>query len=90
MKLKQYNIEDFDEYSCMYNSYLVLTGKFTFKEVLERDEGAAFIFNPTKHHVPLPDDAYDILTDYFEELEEYEMCAELRSAKSLASVMTLI
>ena len=60
-KLKQFSIEDFDEYSCMYNSYLILTGKATYQEILEKDDGAAFIFNPTKHYVPLEDDANDIL-----------------------------
>jgi hypothetical protein len=89
-KLKQFSIEDFDEYSCMYNSYLVLTGKATYEERLEKDDGAAFIFNPTKHYVPLDDDAYDILMEYFSEIEEYEMCGELSKAKSLASVISLI
>ena len=90
MKLKQFSIEDFDEYTCMYNSYLVLTGRGSYTEILEKDEGAAFIFNPTKHYVPLQDDAYDILTEYFEEIEQYEICEELRKAKSLAAVLYVI
>jgi|TARA_R110002020_G_scaffold164988_3_gene352197 hypothetical protein len=90
MKLKQFSIEDFDEYTCMYNSYLVLTGRASYTEILEKDEGAAFIFNPTKHYVPLQDDAYDILTEYFEEIEQYEICEELRKAKSLAAVLYVI
>lgn len=89
-KLKQFNIEDFDEYSCMYNSYLVITGKQGYEDILEKDEGAGFIFNPTKPYYPMEDDVYDILIDYFEEIEKYEMCNEIKKAKELATLMDVL
>ena len=51
------------------------------KSILNREEGAGFIFNPTEVMVPLQDDAYDILIDYFAEEEEYEKCSELKQSK---------
>ena len=48
----------------MYNSYLVITGKREYTDILEEEEGAGFIFNPTKPYYPMADDAYDILIDY--------------------------
>lgn len=81
MRLKKFDIKDFDEYTCMYNSYLVLTGRETYESILNREDGAGFIFNPTEVMVPLQDDAYDILIDYFAEEEEYEKCSELKQSK---------
>ena len=89
-KLKQFSIEDFDEHTCMYNSYLVITGKREYTDILEEEEGAGFIFNPTKPYYPMPDDAYDILIDYFKEIEKYEICDELKRSKELALLMEII
>ena len=90
MAFKQFDIEDFDEYTCMYNSYLVLCGIKTYSEILEYDDGAAFIFNPTQLYVPLEDDAYDILIDYFSQREEYEKCGNLKKAEDLAAIIEII
>jgi len=39
------------------------------------------MFSPEKKHVPMVDDVYDTLIDYFAHTEEYEKCAELLKAK---------
>ncbi|QDP61477.1 MAG: hypothetical protein GOVbin962_68 [Prokaryotic dsDNA virus sp.] len=87
MKMKSYDIEDFDEYTCMYNSYLVLTGKSSHEELLEKDLGCAFIFNPTRKYIPMEDDVYDILIEYFNSVEQYEICKELRDSKTVAKLL---
>tara|TARA_R100001163_G_C4928116_1_gene105279 strand:+ start:92 stop:364 length:273 start_codon:yes stop_codon:yes gene_type:complete len=87
MKLRKYNIDGFDEEKCYLYSYLVLTYKFSYNELLEGDENAAFIFDPTKPYVPMEDDVYDILIDYYTEEEDYEKCTELVKAKKLAQIM---
>ena len=81
MRLEGFSMDDFDEYTCMYNSYLILTGRETYESILNREEGAGFIFNPTKAVVPLEDDAYDILMGFFAEHEDYEKCSELKISK---------
>jgi hypothetical protein len=89
MNLKKYNIEDFDSEKRFLYSYLVLTGKFTYEELLETDEKAAFIFDPTKPYIPMEDDVYDILIEHYTEIEDYEKCNELVKAKELASIMLI-
>ena len=90
MKLKQFDIEGFDSDKCFYYSYLILTGQMSYKDILEMDEDAAFIFNPTKPYVPMEDDVYDILLDHYSEEEDYEKCIELKKAKQLASIIQII
>ena len=89
MKLKQFDIEGFDSDKCFFYSYLILTGQSSYKEILELDENAAFIFNPTQPYVPMEDDVYDILIDHYTEEEDYEKCAKLVKAKKLAEVMSV-
>ena len=43
------------------------------------------MFNPKKKPVPMEDDIYDTLIEYFTHTEEYEKCAELVEAKKVAS-----
>jgi len=57
------------------NSYLLVTGKKTLDEILERRGDQSF--------VTMPDEAPDtedlqLMIDYFIETEEYEKCAKLR------------
>tara|TARA_R100000541_G_scaffold56489_1_gene65938 strand:- start:366 stop:638 length:273 start_codon:yes stop_codon:yes gene_type:complete len=87
MKLEDYPFHDYDEYTCMYNSYLVLAGHLSHTELLERGENLAFIFNPTKEYIPLEDDVYEVLIDYFKNMEYYEICTELQEAKKLAKLL---
>ncbi len=80
-------MEGFDSDKCFLYSYLVLTYKFTYRELLEADEDAAFIFDPTKPYVPMEDDVYDILIEHYTETEDYEKCAQLVKAKKLAQAI---
>ena len=80
----------FDEHTCMMNSYKLLTGKASYEDLLEDDSTPpAFIFNPTKPVVSMKDDVYDVLMEYFVELEDYEKCAELKEHKLLNSYYNL-
>tara|TARA_R100001463_G_scaffold105507_2_gene159975 strand:+ start:4676 stop:4957 length:282 start_codon:yes stop_codon:yes gene_type:complete len=87
MKLEKFKASQFDEFALMYNSYLVLVGKSTHEELLEKNNDCAFIFNPTRSYVPMKDDVYDILIEYFKHLEEYEICNELKEAKMMAKLL---
>ena len=80
----------FDEHTCMMNSYKLLTGKASYEDLLEDDSNPpAFIFNPTKPVVSMEDDVYDVLMEYFVDLEDYEKCAELKEHKILNSYYNL-
>ena len=80
----------FYEHTCMINSYKLLTGKASYEELLEDDSNPpAFIFNPTKPVVSMEDDVYDVLMEYFVDLEDYEKCAELKEHKILNSYYSL-
>ena len=75
-------VEDFEQEildDAYYNTYLVLTNKITIEELLkenEENEDTLFLpFDPT-----VPETIELIIGDtikYFEELEDYEKCAEL-------------
>ena len=73
----------FDEHKCMLTSYYVLTNKIGYEKLLEQGENVALIFNPTKPIIPMEDDVYDILIEYFEGMEEYEKCQDLLNCKLL-------
>lgn len=65
------------------NSYLVLTRQSTFEDLLDRKTKygikAIMIYDPTEG----PDeDIYDDMIGYYEDLEEYERCAELLKVKN--------
>ena len=47
MRLKKFDIDGFDADKCFLYSYLVLTYQFSYRELLEGDENAAILFDPT-------------------------------------------
>ncbi len=64
------------------NSYLILTKRNSFEDLLEKKTEygikAIMIYDPTEG----PDeDVYDDMIYYYEDLEEYEKCAELLKIK---------
>jgi len=74
-------MRDFNEDLCMRHSYNLLLGKKTFDELLQETARLYVMFNPKKTYIPMQDDLYDVLIDYFTYTEEYEKCAELVKAK---------
>jgi|TARA_R100000084_G_C4643155_1_gene145020 hypothetical protein len=70
-------------YNSMFWSYMLLTKQTTFKKVLETDEEFGLIFDPANLSKSNPEELIDVLIEYFVELEEYEKCADLVSAKKL-------
>jgi len=65
------------------NSYQVLTSRSTFEDLLDKKTKygvkAIMIYDPSQD----PDeDVYDDIIVYYEELEEYERCAELLKIKN--------
>ena len=73
-------------YNSMYWSYMLLTKKITFDELIERDEEFGLIYNPdelTELTSEVKIDLIDVLIEYFVEEEEYEKCQELVTAKKL-------
>jgi len=61
----------------MLNSYMIITNKLSFNELLEYN-GCALPFNPKKG---INNDVIDKIIDYFCILEEYEKCGELKKLK---------
>ena len=64
------------------NSYLILTKKITFEELMDRKSKfgmkAIMIYDPSEE----PDeDLFDDIIDHYEYLEDYKRCAELLSIK---------
>jgi len=64
------------------NSYLLVTGQKTLKEILGRGEDQSFITMPDE--TPNGEDLL-LMIDYFIETEEYEKCAELRDIMLIGS-----
>ena len=64
-------------HECMTNSYMILTNKLTFEDLLGYN-GCALPFNPKKN---IDNKVIDKIIDYFCELEEYEKCGELKKLK---------
>ncbi len=77
-------MKSFNQHKCMMNSYKILTGKETYRQMLDRDEEVYFVFNPTIPVVPMEDGVYDYVREYFEKLEDYSKCAEIHWAKCKA------
>tara|TARA_R100001224_G_scaffold89430_1_gene58525 strand:- start:253 stop:504 length:252 start_codon:yes stop_codon:yes gene_type:complete len=75
--------EDVDERKLMEQSYQLITGRKSFEEILETEDGLAVIFNPYKPIKVMEGDAYDCLIDYYVKTEEYEKCDELKQMKEL-------
>ena len=74
----------FNEHQCMIDSYKLLTGKETYTQMLEHRENVYLVFNPSVPVIPMEDDVYDSVRKYFEDIEDYEKCAEIHWAKSKA------
>jgi len=73
----------FDEHTCMLHSYYVLTNKVPYESLLEKGSNVALIFNPTKPVVSMDNDVYDVLIEYFEDIEDYEKCQDLLECKKI-------
>lgn len=74
-------MRDFNEDLCMRHSYNLLLGKKTLDELLQETARLYVMFNPQRKYIPMQDDVYDVLIEYFTYTEEYEKCAELVKAK---------
>ena len=73
-----------DDRKIMEDSYLLITGRKSFEEILEDEaEDLAVIFNPNKPIKVMEGDAYDCLIEYYISTEEYEKCDELMQMKEL-------
>ena len=72
-------LEDSEEvlYESMVNSYMIITDKLSFDELLEYN-GCSLPFNPKKN---IDNEVIDKIIDYFCILEEYEKCGELKKLK---------
>ena len=72
-------LEDSEEvlYESMVNSYMIITDKLSFDELLEYN-GCSLPFNPKK---TINNKVIDKIIDYFCILEEYEKCGELKKLK---------
>ena len=80
---EKYHYEQMIIEKAFENSYQVLTKKTTFEKLMTRKEKygmrAILIYDPSED----PDELiYDDMIHYFEDLEEYERCAELLSIKN--------
>jgi|TARA_R110002020_G_scaffold233158_1_gene444910 hypothetical protein len=64
-------------YESMTNSYMIITNKLSFDELLDYN-GCALPFNPKKK---IDNHVIDKIIDYFCILEEFEKCAELKKLK---------
>lgn len=70
----------------MYNSYLVITGKSTFDDLLDKDsKGIAILFNPDVDVDSWDNEIIDNIIDYYTESEDYEKCQELLEVKKRQS-----
>ena len=74
-------MKEFNEDLCMRHSYNLLLGKKTIEELIEDTAELYLMFSPEYKHIPMADDVYDVLIEYFTNTEEYEKCAELIKAK---------
>ena len=80
---EKYHYEQMIIEKAFENSYKVLTNKTTFEDLMAKKEKyglrAILIYDPSED----PDEfVFDDAIDYFEELEEYEKCAELLKLKN--------
>ena len=75
----------FDEDKCMYNSYLLVTGRKKLTEFYKNDDDIYFIHNPDEPIVTGESLVYDVLIEHFIYTEEYEKCQELLNIKNETS-----
>lgn len=71
MPKEKYDTEILEE--AMNNAYQIVTGKFTFEQLLEETGEACIPFDIRKEEPDL-----DGMLEYFIETEEYEKCSELQ------------
>ena len=64
-------------HEAMTNSYMILTNKLSFEDLLEYN-GCSLPFNPKKK---IDNDVIDEIIDYFCTLEHFEKCGELKKLK---------
>ena len=82
VNVKMEFLEDLDLYNrAMENAYFIVTRKKTMTELLsdleeENIEEVVLPFDPINEDGRTPD-IIEMLVEYFENLEEYEKCAEL-------------
>ena len=75
-------MKHFDEHTLMLQSYYVITNQVGYEQLLYRDLKVTLMFDPTDKHDDRSD-VFDELIEYFEDIEEYEKCAELLHSKNL-------
>ena len=73
----------FDEHTFMLQSYYVITNQVGYEQLLNRDMKVTLIFDPTQEIIEDYEEVFDELIKYFEDLEEYEKCANLLNSKEL-------
>ena len=77
-------MKHFDEHTLMLQSYYVITNQVGYEQLLNRDIKVTLIFDPTDEYDDRSD-VFDTLIEYFEEIKEYEKCAELLHSKNLTN-----
>ena len=78
-------MKHFDEHTFMLQSYYVITNQVGYEQLLNRDMKVTLIFDPTQEIIEDYEEVFDELIKYFEDLEEYEKCAELLHSKNLTN-----
>ena len=79
---EKYEVEQILIEKAFDNSYLVLTNKTTVEELLEKTSKFGMKAVTMLYPGEEPDeDLYDDIIYYYEDLEEYERCAELLKVK---------
>jgi len=78
-------MKHFDEHTFMLQSYYVITNQVGYEQLLNRDMKVTLIFDPTQEIIEDYEEVFDELIKYFEDLEEYEKCANLLNSKELMS-----
>ena len=72
----------FDEHTLMLQSYYVITNQVGYEQLLNREMKVTLMFDPTDEYEDR-NEIFDELIEYFEDIEEYEKCAELLHSKNL-------
>lgn len=73
----------FNEDICIEQTYEVLLGNETIHTLMDSNEGVNLLYDPT---IPLKDidpTVFDILLDYYIELEEYEKCQKITDFRKI-------
>tara|TARA_Y100000385_G_scaffold62635_1_gene61496 strand:- start:412 stop:663 length:252 start_codon:yes stop_codon:yes gene_type:complete len=83
-------MKHFDEHTYMLQSYYVITNQVGYEQLLNRDMKVTLIFDPTRDVIEDHEEVFDQLIEYFENLEEYEKCADLLNSKNLMSELQVV